>query len=72
MTAIEFEEYLIEHGVADKQARATAYAVEKFVSNVKPVTHAELESSLLKLKWEIVTLGFVALLPIYVKIFGVV
>ena len=76
MTAIEFEEYLIMHGVPDKEARATAYGMEKFVSASKPVSeeylNLTLKASLSQMKHELYIAGFVALAPLYAKIFGVI
>lgn len=43
MTAIEFEEYLISQGTPDKQARATAIGVEKFIDSGKPVSEKRVE-----------------------------
>lgn len=43
MTSIEVEEYLASQGMPEKQARATALAMEKFVDNGKPVSEKRVE-----------------------------
>lgn len=42
MTSIEVEEYLASQGMPEKQARATALAMEKFVAGGQPVSEKRL------------------------------